>query len=128
MVEVQYERRTDADPWGIVGVRKVVRMPDHVSIMDNLAEASHLLREIRSSNCLLFLGAGFSFPAKMPGWSKLLVTAAEKAEEFVSGQPLTPFRVSQVAPRSCLVVWGRGCACARGGGGGAVLNNPLFFC
>ena len=98
MVEVQYQRRTPTDPWVIAGVRKVVRMPDHVSVMDNLAEASHLLREIRSSNCLLFLGAGFSFPAKLPGWSKLLVTAAELAENFVSNKPnKKPFRVSRDA-------------------------------
>ena len=65
MVEVQYTRRQESDPWAITRVRKVVRMPDHVSVMDNLADAPHLLKEIRSSNCLLFLGAGFSFPAKV---------------------------------------------------------------
>ena len=44
-------------------------------------------QEIRSSNCLLFLGAGFSFPAGLPGWTDLLVKAAEEAARFVELGP-----------------------------------------
>eukprot|EP00667_Euglena_gracilis_P000041 EG_transcript_41 len=74
-------------------VQKVVRMPDHVCVMDNLLETPHLLQEIRSSNCLLFLGAGFSFPARLPGWSMLLVEAAKKAAGFV--KQLKPYDLSK---------------------------------
>jgi len=82
MVELTLERGADGHPV-IKKVQKVVRMPDHVCVMDNLMETPHLLKEIRSSNCLLFLGAGFSFPARLPGWTNLLVEAAKKAAGFV---------------------------------------------
>lgn len=79
-----------------------------------------IAQEIRSSNCLLFLGAGFSFPARLPGWSQLLVAAANVAAGFVSGQQQAPYLVSrdahavsepvdnnQVKIKVCLGRWGR---------------------
>ena len=65
-------------------VRKVVRVPNHVCVMTRLAERCELLEEIRTSKCLLFLGAGFSFPARLPSWLDLLARAAELAEAAVS--------------------------------------------
>eukprot|EP00668_Euglena_longa_P030596 GGOE01038186.1.p1 GENE.GGOE01038186.1~~GGOE01038186.1.p1 ORF type:complete len:2315 (+),score=765.90 GGOE01038186.1:746-6946(+) len=98
MVEVTIDPESASSTTSkIVKVRKVVRMPDHVCVMDNLMETPHLLQEIRSSNCLLFLGAGFSFPARLPGWSQLLVAAAEKAAGFVSDHLQAPCLVSKDA-------------------------------
>lgn len=56
-------------------LRKLVRVLHHVSLMDSLLQTGHLLKEIRSLNCLLFLGAGFSIPANLPSWAVLLQEA-----------------------------------------------------
>ena len=61
---------------------QVVRVPDHVRVMDSLCETPHLLREISSANGVLFLGSGFSIPAKLQGWADLLRRTAKEAQQF----------------------------------------------
>lgn len=66
-------------------------------------------QEIRSSNCLLFLGAGFSFPARLPGWTNLLVEAAKKAAGFV--KQTKPYNLPGRRPHWGGGGCGRRCCC-----------------
>eukprot|EP00906_Rhabdomonas_costata_P038796 RCo054904 len=72
------QRRTD-DP---MAIRLVSRYPFACFDCDsNVRAHPHLLKEIASGNCVVFIGAGFCVPADGPSWGQLLRDAAHSDKE-----------------------------------------------
>ena len=61
--------------------RAVKRDPPVYDPFPMLKEHEHLIQELKSGNCVVFLGSGFAIPAGGPNWVDLLLKVAARAEK-----------------------------------------------
>jgi hypothetical protein len=55
------------------------------AMTSSISLPEHLVHEILAGNCVAFVGAGFSAPAKLPTWPELLTTLAEPLDADLKG-------------------------------------------